>query len=252
MAAKPDRSLILSSYREASRRILFLDYDGTLVPFSDLPGESILGRPVRGILNRLAGDPSNTVYIISGRDRKFLDTQFNGMNLGMVAEHGYLLKKPDHPWKESKPVDKKWETNIREVFGELTARYPGSFIEEKESSIAYHYRAAGYGIEKYILPVIRKAFQQVREKYPGLEKQEGHKIVEIKPAVFSKGKIARDLLQSEPFDFILAAGDDVTDEDLFKALPDTACSVKIGLQPTRARFRLAHQEQFILFLQELI
>ena len=246
-----DGSPITEAYRTASRRILFLDYDGTLVPFNDRPGKSKLPPQVRDLLGILANDSRNMIFIISGRAREFLDRQFRGLGVGLVAEHGYRYREPGRKWSPGGPLSTGWRIPILETFRELTGRFPGSFIEEKESSVAYHFRTAGVHIEQKVLPVIRESFGEIHKRYTDLEKLEGHKIVEIKSRLYNKGSIASELASREPYDFILAAGDDVTDETLFTGLAPDAFTIKIGSPKTSARFRTGNPEGFIDFLGEL-
>src|SRR5512133_2777604 len=127
------------AYRRAIRRILFLDYDGTLVPFNDDPQRSGMGEEVRSTLTTLAGDPRNTLYIISGRKAKFLDGQFNGINVGLIAEHGFLKREADGDWVVSGWPEVGWKSAAVEPFNKSSARSSGTFTEETEFSVACHY-----------------------------------------------------------------------------------------------------------------
>jgi trehalose 6-phosphate synthase/phosphatase len=246
-----DRSLIFGTYTNAERRVLFLDYDGTLVPFSNLPEKSELGNEVRHILVSLSLDPKNTIYIISGRKRDFLEKQFYGIRTGLIAEHGFMVKEIYGGWKSTIHVNEVWKKDARDLFQNFADRHPGSFIEEKESSIAYHYRTADKYAGIRIRPVVRKNFQLLRRQYPDLELLEGNKVTEIKPESYNKGSAAISILRNGNFNFVMAAGDDLTDEQLFSVFSHDSFTIKIGMESTCARYRFSTQGKFIGFLKEL-
>jgi trehalose 6-phosphate synthase/phosphatase len=246
-----DRPLIFGTYKNAERRILFFDYDGTLVPFSNLPEKSELGNEVRQIIVSLSYDQKNTIYIISGRKKDFLERQFLGIRTGLIAEHGFMVKEIDGGWKSTIPVNEAWKKDARDLLQNFAVRHPGSFIEEKESSIAYHYRTAGKNAGIRVRPVIRRHFQALRHQYPYLELLEGNKVTEIKPESYNKGSVATSILRNGSFDFVMAAGDDLTDEQLFSVFTHDCFTIKIGKEPTCARYRFSNQEKFIGFLKEL-
>ena len=251
MTVKIDRPSILVAYRIAEKRILFLDFDGTLVPFSDLPGNSKLDEEVRTIIINLSLDQKNHIYIISGRDRGFLTKQFIGLRVGLIAEHGFRIKESDGNWLPGNPVDNTWKKTVKTLFHEFSNLYPGSFTEEKESSIAYHYRTAGKKAGSKVISVIRKEFLILKQQYPGLELLDGNKVVEIKPSNYNKGRIASAILRAGNFDFIMAAGDDLTDESLFSEIAPGSFTIKIGHSLTCARYYIRDQKKFIKFLKEL-
>lgn len=250
-SSKIDRPLVLEAYRNAEKRILFLDYDGTLVPFSDLPDDSKLDEDVRGIIINLSLNLKNRVYIISGRDKGFLNNQFNGISVGLIAEHGFLIKEISGEWIQPILIDTNWKNDVIDLFHKISVTYPGSFIEQKEASIAYHYRTAGSDMESKIRFLIKKGFIKLKQQYHGLELLDGDKVMEIKPEFYNKGHTASSILHNGNFDFILAAGDDLTDERLFAELPANAFSIKMGLLPTNARYCISSQKKFIEFLFEL-
>lgn len=118
-------------YKNARRRLILLDYDGTLVPFSK---DLLTVKPpleVKDILRQLAADPKNEVIIISGRDRKILDDWFANLEIGLVAEHGVWLKPKNEGWKMTKPLENSWKQDLLPVLEVYVDRLPGSLIEEK-------------------------------------------------------------------------------------------------------------------------
>jgi len=251
MTEEINRQLILKAYQEGKNRVLFLDYDGTLVPFCNLPRNSKMDNKVEVLIRTLASDPKNRIYIISGRNKEFLDEQFRGFPVGLVAEHGFRMKEAGERWEPAHLVDNRWRNAFITLFQGLCTLYPGSFIEQKESSLAYHYRAAGRDAGMMVKPVLHEQFQVLQQNYPGIELLEGEKVAEIKPESFNKGFAAARILEKGDYDFIMAAGDDLTDERMFEGLPGNAITVKVGTTTTSARYYVRNQKQFIEFLTSL-
>ena len=239
------------AYAKARNRILFLDYDGTLVPFRDRPEKSFPGNDTRALLKNLSSDPKNRVYIISGRTRDFRDSRFRGIHLGLIAEHGFMVREPDGPWIARVHADTAWKREAVNRLSPVNGRFPGSFIEEKESSVVFHFRTAGKKAEEGAVPLLREIVSGLQICFPGLELLEGNKVIEIKPGNFNKGDTAAFILRKGNYDFILAAGDDVTDEQLFAGLGDTAITIKIGYSDTSAKYRIASRVRFLDFLKGL-
>jgi trehalose 6-phosphate synthase/phosphatase len=251
MASAIDIPAILEAYRHAEKRILFLDYDGTLVPFCDVPGESVMVDNVRDLLSDLCMFHGNSLYITSGRDAEFLTGQFDSIPVGLIAEHGYRIRKPRGTWITPDDAGMEWKKDAKVFFRDFTRLYPGSFIEEKASTLAFHYRNATQGPEHDAVSFFRKRFMEFRVHHPELGLLEGEMVSEIKMLRFDKGKSAGSILGRDNFGFILAAGDDVTDEYLFDELGEGAFTIKVGLHQTKARFFIPTQADFVEFLRRL-
>jgi trehalose 6-phosphate synthase/phosphatase len=246
-----DSRRIREAYLTTNRRIFFLDYDGTLVAFRDSPGDSSMEKHTRSMLHQLLADPGNQIYIISGRTREFLDNQFREYTVGLIAEHGFLLKRVNRKWLMPHRIETQWKVPLTVSFRQLTKLYPGTFFEEKESSVAFHYRTAGSDVGGNIRNDILRLFIPLHVSFPSLELLDGNYVIEIKPKEFNKGQIAEMVLSSGRFDFILAAGDDKTDEFLFQKLNPKAFTIKIGIDPTTANYHISTREEFIEFLFDL-
>jgi trehalose 6-phosphate synthase/phosphatase len=209
------------------------------------------GDHTRENIQKLISDKKNSIYIISGRDRHFLENQFITMRIGLIAEHGFQLKEPFGNWVQTTPIDTLWKEDVLVVLKEASSRYPGTFVEEKESAVVFHYRTALNTITKKIREQLKSEFLSIVEKHPGIVMMGGKKVIEIKPGLFNKGSIAASILMKGNYDFILAAGDDYTDELLFARLPGNAFTIKIGKRPTLARFLISQQEGFLKFLGQV-
>ncbi len=237
---------IVRAYREAANPLLILDYDGTLVPIVDDPKEAEPTDEVRDLLRRLSR--RGEVVVISGRDRSSLERWLGDLEVTLVAEHGGWVK-ADGDWTATAPIDRSWKEMIRPLLDLFVRRIPGSFVEEKDFSLAWHYRRAD----------LRTAREAVRELIHALinltasinvSVLAGKMVVEVKQAGISKGNFFHTIADGG-WDFILAAGDDVTDESLFSALPEWAYSIRIGYAATAARYNLGRREDLMEILDKM-
>jgi trehalose 6-phosphate synthase/phosphatase len=243
---------ITQQYRRASRRILLLDYDGTLVPFSRYPEMAVPSEHVLGQLKRLAADSRNTVVIISGRERQFLEKWFSHLRVVLVAEHGGFVRMPPADWAGLVDADPAWKQQVLPVLRRYTDRCTGAFIEEKNLSLVWHYRSAEPGISLLRSQELKEELRQLAARDGKLQVLEGHKVIEIKKSGYDKGSVVLKLVGRTVYDFMLAVGDDRTDEDLFRSLPPEALTIKIGITPSLARYNLANQQGVVGLIGRLL
>lgn len=256
-AARRARSLtgkvqvgLLHQYRSASNRALLLDYDGTLVPFAEDPG---LARPDADLLQVLAGlieDPANNVMIISGRSRHDLDSWFGHLAISLVAEHGLWLRPKVGDWRLLKHISTDWKERVRPILQLYVDRLPGALLEEKEFCLAWHYRRADP--EQASLRA-KELLDDLAGYTRNIDVQvlQGNKVLEIRSTGVNKASAALEWLAGRAPEIILAVGDDWTDEELFRALPPTAFSVRVGLAQTAARFHLGSHTAVRRLLRDL-
>jgi trehalose 6-phosphate synthase/phosphatase len=232
-----DCEKILSEYRNASRALFLLDYDGTLVPFAGKPEKAIPDDILIKLLESINAGKGNTVALVSGRDRGSLDRWFSNSGLVLCAEHGVWIKKPSEEWTLTVPQQNTWKNELRPILELFVDRTPGSLLEEKEYSLAFHYRNADPELASIRVRELMDALiQQVSNLNLGV--LEGNRVIEIKNAGVNKGAAAMEIIGKDSWDFILAAGDDITDENMFSSLPEEACSIKVGMGPSRASFNV--------------
>jgi trehalose 6-phosphate synthase/phosphatase len=233
-------SQIVAKYKAATKRIIFLDYDGTLVSIMKFPEMAILPNAARILIDRLASDPQNSVVVISGRDRQFLETQFKGLKVMLVAEHGYFIKTGEE-WQTTIDANLQWKATIMPILQEYVNRCNGTFIEEKTGSLAWHYRNADSDYAQLRLNELKDDLADIIRYKTDFEILEGSKVLEVKSGKYDKGQAATNLLKKDDYDFVLAVGDDKTDEYLFSALPSSAITIRIGSSPTVARYNMVNQ-----------
>jgi trehalose 6-phosphate synthase/phosphatase len=241
---------LIQQYRSAARRVLLLDYDGTLVPFVAVPSLARPDQEVLELLTALAADVRNEVMIVSGRPRRDLEEWFEALPVALVAEHGVWLRPRGGDWRMLKAITTDWKERVRPILQLYVDRLPGAWLEEKEFSLAWHYRRAD----------LEQASRRARELLDDLagftrnidvQVLEGNKVLEVRNSGVSKGSAATEWLGGLGADFVLAIGDDWTDEDLFRALPPTAYSVRVGLANTAARYYLSNHTAVRRVLREL-
>jgi trehalose 6-phosphate synthase/phosphatase len=228
-----------------------VDYDGTLVPFNKDPQQARPGDDVVELLAQVANTPGNRLVLISGRDKETLDKWFGHLPVGIVAEHGVWARQShDNTWSMAQPLTNEWKSRIRPVLETYSIRLPGSFIEEKDYSIAWHYRGAdpdlGPSRAKELLDHLVNFTANIN-----VQVLQGNKVIEVKTSGVSKGTAGRAWLDSDDFDFVLAIGDDWTDEHLFMVLPEGAYSLRVGMVQSYARYNLRSFTDVTRLLEEL-
>ena len=236
---------VRDAYARARRRWLFLDYDGTLVPFAKRPQQAAPPTVILDLLSDLASEPQNCVVLMSGRSAENLDRWFGTIRgLWLVAEHGAELKNSStsiwEPLRSQVAAD--WKSTVLPILEHFVDRTPGSFVEEKKYALVWHYRAAEPEFGEWLANELVSMLEAMLAETE-LRAFRGEKIVEVKPVWANKGEMLGRLLAAYPDpDFIFAAGDDRTDEDLFERLQDNAWTVHIGPGPTRASYVVADFE----------
>ncbi|KAI9658686.1 MAG: threalose-6-phosphate phosphatase [Bathelium mastoideum] len=263
-----DRARLLGRYRNAKHRLFMFDYDGTLTPIVKDPQSAIPSDRVIRSIKRLASDPCNSVWIISGRDQAFLDEWMGHIGeLGLSAEHGSFMRKPGREdWEDlTQQIDMGWQDRVAEVFGQWTEKVQGSFVERKKIALTWHYRRADPTYGAYQAIRCQQYLEEYVVPYWPVEVMQGKANLEVRPRLVNKGEIAKRLLREmrqdhcnssirdgevgsygESPDFVLCLGDDFTDEDMFRALAisrlsgDNVFSVTVGAssKQTLARWHL--------------
>jgi trehalose 6-phosphate synthase/phosphatase len=241
------------AFRMAKSRLLLLDYDGTLVGYAKRPQDAVPPPELIRLLAELARRPATTVAIVSGRPRSDLEAWFGGVEgLWLAAEHGAVVRPPgqaawEHSYAGYSPA---WKKDVYPFLEHFVDRTPGSFVEEKEFSLVWHYRMSDPEFGEWLANELAHDLEQMLAATP-LRAVRGQKTVEVKLMWADKGEVLNRLARAAPApDFLLAAGDDATDEDLFARMPADAWTIHVGENQTRARYRLPGPEQFCSLLRE--
>ncbi len=243
------RRKLVADYGASINRLILLDYDGTLVPFAAKPEKATPDSAAMDQLARLAAEQNNKVVIISGRDRQTLESWFGALDINFIAEHGAWIKEREHPWTMLESLSSEWKDEVFPLLELYADRTPGAFVEEKEYSVVWHYRKADPVLGSLRAKELKDDLLHLTANL-NVAVMEGNRVIEVKSTMINKGRAARHWTVQKPWDFILAIGDDRTDEDLFEVLPESAYSIKVGLTASRARFNLASQRDVLPLLRE--
>ena len=236
-------------YKKGKKRLLILDYDGTLVPVMKLPELAVPENHLIQTLKALAADKRNTVVISSGRDADFLDKWFGELNLNLAAEHGAFYK-AHGKWMENFSETFPEDEELSNIMQQIVDKTPGSRLEVKKTSVVWHFRNCDKWLadlrEKQLINALMMPCARLN-----LQIMRGTKVVEVKTVGFNKGTEAIRLMETDDYDFVMAMGDDITDEDMFHALPDEAVTIKVGSISDNARFSMP-QHDTVNFLNSLM
>ncbi len=241
---------LLDAYRNAKRRLLLLDYDGTLVSFAPSPDLAVPGKALLNLISGLGSVQGNDVYLISGRSSAWLNKHFGTMPVNLVSEHGARFKGKDSDWVTQVQAPSEWKEHVHHLMEIYVRRCANSFIEEKDFSIVWHYRNANADQGKLrALELASELHEYARHRQ--LEVLPGNKIVEVRNSGTDKGTAIKKILSRNEYDFILAVGDDRTDEDMFRQLAskENSFTIKVGSEASYAQYNL-HTPQMVISLLE--
>ncbi|MDD4143257.1 MAG: bifunctional alpha,alpha-trehalose-phosphate synthase (UDP-forming)/trehalose-phosphatase [Prolixibacteraceae bacterium] len=242
---------IIKELRNADSAVFFLDYDGTLTGFEDNPKHARPDDELYELLDGLADNPKNRIVLISGRDKDTFEEWFGKKPYTLIVEHGVWYREKGEPWEMIEQLDASWKDSIRSALEFYVDRTPGSFIEEKNYSLVWHYRKSDPELGPNRAIELKDELTSLVSNL-NLEILEGNKVIEIKNRGINKGRAAQKLLNSAPADKIIAVGDDWTDEFLFAALPETAYTIKVGMSKTMATYKVENFWQVREMLKRIV
>ncbi|KAG2197558.1 hypothetical protein INT47_009556, partial [Mucor saturninus] len=249
-------SVLLNAYKSTQKRLFLFDYDGTLTPIVSNPADAQPTVNLLRSLDALCKDPCNTVWIISGRDQMFLDTHLGKIpRLGLSAEHGSFMKKAGYnDWIDMlADADMSWKEVALNIFEKYTRLNPGTVIEQKKSSITWHYRNAVNTDEAEKQSELCHA---ELIQIPGVDILVGKMNLEVRSLLVNKGEVVKRIKQKQASDFIMCAGDDQTDEDMFRVLTDDKNAFCVSVGPlskkTLAKYCVEHSEDVVHIIGQLV
>lgn len=230
------RAHIEKKFGNARRRTVLLDYDGTLRELTTHPDLAVPTAEIRQILIDLSALAGTTVHLVSGRKRQTLAAWFGDLPIYLCAEHGYLVREPGSRWHTTLDVDLSWLSRIERVLRRVARDVPGTLVERKTCSVAWHYRQAEpeYGNWR-----ARELLDTLDQLLPGIpaEVLHGHRVIEVRARGVDKGSYVHRLFPTGRArgHAVLAAGDDLTDLDLYRALPSGSIAIHVGRARPQAR-----------------
>ncbi|MBT0810819.1 bifunctional alpha,alpha-trehalose-phosphate synthase (UDP-forming)/trehalose-phosphatase [Litoribacter ruber] len=246
---RKEMSLLKQGFEIAENPVIFLDYDGALIDYKEKPEEAQPDQQVINILKELS--KNSEIVIVSGRDKATLEKWLDGTPVHIMAEHGVYWKHQDSKkWITKVDLVNDWKAAFRKEMDEFVERTPGTFVEEKEHSLVWHYRKVESGLGNLRK---RELFSHLKYVARGHQLQvlEGNRALEIKKPDISKSKATLEFLENKSYDFILVIGDNWTDEETFKKLSPSAVTIRVGYTYTRAKYNLQNHFQVREFLKGL-
>ncbi len=241
---------MLSDFSVTKHPALLVDYDGVLTAFSDKPRDAMPSKATLNLLDKLAKTVKGGVLVISGRSRQDLDEWLGNVPVTLAAEHGALIRSGDSKtWRKIVDAPSNWKKFIRPALQKYADKTPEAFVEEKEYSLVWHHRKSPQFYAQKNVTILRRVLPPIL-KPMGLAVYTGNMILEIKSPKANKGVAAQNFVKKK-HDFVLAIGDDYTDEDMFATLQETAYTVKVGRGKTLARYRLNSVDEVHKVLQKL-
>jgi trehalose 6-phosphate synthase/phosphatase len=244
------RSVVAGGGRVA----LFLDYDGTLREIEPEPHLAAPNDAVRGVLDglrRKAGPAAVTV--VSGRTAADLEAWLGGYGFGLVAEHGAAVRRPgSSEWERlDHGTGYGWKDELIRILRLYERSTPGSFVEQKRTSLVWHYRKADPEFGEWKAKQLAEELGATIANDP-LEVRHGKKIVEVTATHVNKGAAVMRLLEGTRYDLVVVAGDDTTDESMFRMHAPNLVTIKIGDGHTQARYRVATPTAFRAMLTDAL
>jgi trehalose 6-phosphate synthase/phosphatase len=250
-----DRHQVVDAYAAARRRVILLDYDGTLAGFTMRPEDAVPTRRVLGLLAAFAADPANRVALVSGRRAADLESWFGAIpGLLLVAEHAALVRESQsagwRPLQEDHPAG-DWKEKVRPILEHYVDRTPGSFIEEKDYSLAWHHRRVEPEFGEWLAGELAALLEELLANTEARPLR-GRKVIEVRPFWANKGEFVSWIATRTPdANFWFAAGDDRTDEDMFARVPEAGWTVHVGPGPTGSKATVPNSAALIDLLDAM-
>ncbi|MBE0534201.1 MAG: bifunctional alpha,alpha-trehalose-phosphate synthase (UDP-forming)/trehalose-phosphatase [Phycisphaerae bacterium] len=252
---RPDQTeqQVLAKTAQAGRIAFFLDYDGTLKELQDDADTAWPTAPIQDLLDRLAQREHVDTYIISGRKPDDLDSWLGHYPFTLIAEHGFLYRLKGH--KHWQPLDAhadlSWKSQVIDVLGKFVGSTPGSYVEEKASSVVWHFRRSDPEFGQVKAQQLIGLLQDMLSNVP-VRVHHGKKIVEISSLQVSKGAAMSYFTQNRRYDVIVCAGDDQTDESMFRLEDERLIKIKVGREETLADIRMDNPADFRNFIASMV
>jgi len=238
--------------------LLFLfDYDGTLTSIKESAPLAVLPRENKDLINRLLRIPNCSLAIISGRSLENIKEMVGIKGIIYAGNHGLEIEGPRIKFESQ--LSPRLKAVIRHIAEDLTKRLSGIrgvIVEDKGLTISVHYRLiAEKDIQEFL-----SIFTEIIDPYTCRDKikvNSGKKVYEVKPPVqWDKGKVVLWLIAREQFAagerkvLPIYIGDDVTDEDAFKALKRKGLTIFVGeSHSSNADYYLKDTEEVTRFLR---
>ncbi len=244
-----EKNKLIEKLKLSNNKLMILDYDGTLVNFSDKPELAIPNNNLIKILDSLSNVDGMDIAIVSGRNKQFLDDNLGKLNISIIAEHGHFYKKSNKNWINLGNIDKVFLNDIYAIFQSFSDRTPGTFTERKESGLVWHYRKTDPELASERVVEIETVLNSLlTDQFQILNLD---KAIEVTSRKFDKGSAINELTKNKKYDHIVCIGDDITDENMFKNLDENSTTIKVGIKKTHARFYIDDPHGVVSLLDDI-
>ncbi|MBI2095817.1 MAG: trehalose-phosphatase [Candidatus Omnitrophica bacterium] len=234
------------------KKLLLLDFDGTLAPLAKTPQAVRLGRKIKKRLDVLSRSKNCIVVVVSGRSLKDLKSYFHSRRIIYIGNHGLELSGRGLRLPRGAQRARRRAHFVRLLarkLGSVFYFWEGVSVEDKGYTASLHFR----NLRPDRLPVFSELVHFYRKKYERwpVVWRRGKKVWEIRPSdAWDKGDAALHLVRKFPGALAIAVGDDKTDEDMFRALRKKAVTVRVGRwRKSRAEYYLRSQKDVVEFLE---
>ncbi len=239
---------IKKSFDDSKKRLVILDYDGTIVEFNENPELAIPPQSLLDLIKKLNNQKNTHVVIVSGRDKKFLNKWFGEIPVMLIAEHGHY-QRTDNSWIKKLKISNSWMEDLIPLFETFTDRTPGTFIERKKNSLVWHYRKSDPELASDRVVEFKTVLSSLISEE--LQILDLNKAIEIISVRINKGLSISKILKNN-YDFVICIGDDISDEYMFDSLPDNSFSIKVGNKNTNAKYHIQNPLEVRKLLKNLI
>ncbi len=242
---------LTGNFRKAKSRIIIVNYDGTLVPYTKYPASAEPPEALLRLLKNLDAQIETDIVIISSRGKDELDEWLGGLPLNLTAEHGSWIREANNnEWALLKPLSSEWKEEVLPILEMYTDRLPGSYIQERDYSVAWHYHKSDIEQASQLVKEVNDHLLSITTNISA-HVIHGSKVIEVSNSGINKGELAMHWLSRKEYDFILAIGSGWSDELLFQTMPPHAWSIKVGLAQTAANYVVKGQTDAIAILDKL-
>jgi len=240
----------ISAALESGKKVaMFLDYDGTLREIEREPSAAKPNAATHAVLQKLRNRPGLDVSIISGRTPDDLEAFLGSYEFGLIAEHGAAIRRPRQSvWERmDRNISHSWMEQVLPLMRLYESCTPGSFVEQKRTSLVWHYRRTDPQFGSWKARALVAELGVLTANMP-LRVRHGKKIVEVTTTHLNKGAAILNMIGGNKYDLIVCAGDDATDEDMYQLDVPSLISIYVGEGETRAGFRVLNPAAFREFL----
>lgn len=242
---------VLSALNSAASKILFMDLEGILGTFRSQSKPLKPDVEIIDMLYNLSTIPGLDIVLISDYDYETVDEWIGNFPLHIMAEHGLWVKEKNGEWHLMDKIDDNWKGQIRHLIKLYVSRTPHSFIEENTYSLTFNFQKCEEDVRQLRVPELKESLIELSANY-NLQVEETKDYLEVKLAGANKGRSAQYWTCEKDWDFIMAVGDNYSDEDLFESLGDDAVTIKVGSESSTAKYYISDYKELRRFLKKII